>query len=509
MNKHFFHILWGLLLFAIETSLMAQGDPHPKHPEIVRVSVDTSTQRTVIEWKASISDDVEKYTMFFDTTDILGQTYPFPTLDTVDGNTTKYTYKKEVTTNKSRSFTVQAIDSSGLKSSFFDSHTTIHLTTDYDSCSKQMLLEWTSYKGWGGNLVRYDVYFRENQDSYSILEEGGTKDTTQLHLNIFDNRSYCYFIKAIKNDGTYSFSNIVCQNISHPIHPAWINAESASALDPDSVKLKFTIDPEAQVSSYQIFKATGPGKPFVADEIIRDVEHSLTYTDPVLSTEKQYQYKLYSLDVCDSPVTGSNIAGNIVLSASSEGLLASLSWTPYVEYEAGVEYYQVYRDINRSGPQPLEIVVYPDMVFHDDLSEFDPEKFEDEICYYVEAVENSGTLGDRGSSWSNRGCISVVPEITMANAFTPNDDGINDCIKPALTFIPKEYIFMVFDRWGSKIFHTEQPPMLDEDPCSYAWDGSIKGGQKVPEGVYVYYIKLTTSSGIEVEKTGEITVFYP
>jgi len=285
--------------------------------------------------------------------------------------------------------------------------------------------------------------------------------------------------------------------------------QSASASGNESVELKFVMDPAAEVTSYQLFKASGPGKPFISDAIIRDLEHSLTYTDPVLSTVKQYQYKLYSLDVCDNPVTGSNITGNIVLSASSVGLQASLFWTPYADYEAGVEFYQVYRDINRNGPQPIgDPVPYPDTVFQDDLSQFEPEKFDDEICYYVEAVENSNwTLGERGSSWSNRACISVVPEITMANAFTPNDDGYNDCIKPALTFIPKEYIFKVFDRWGSNIFQTDQ--FSADDPSSFAWDGRVNGGQKVPEGVYVYYIKLTTSSGIEVEKTGEITVIYP
>ncbi len=127
---------------------------------------------------------------------------------------------------------------------------------------------------------------------------------------------------------------------------------------------------------------------------------------------------------------------------------------------------------------------------------------EDEICYYVVAEENDGvSRGEKGFSQSNTSCISVTPKILMPNAFTPNDDGRNDIIKPVLTFIPQKYIFQVFDRWGSRIFETTDSEI--------GWDGSVNGGGKASEGVYIYYILLTTTKGIEVEQRGEITLFYP
>jgi gliding motility-associated-like protein len=504
------HIVLSALLFTLISTILAQREP-PKHPRIVQVSVDTSSGLVSIRWEASTSPDVVKYTMFYDSTDVLGQTSWFPTYDTVGADTREHTYSEVVADRYPRSLTVQAIDSFGNSSNFNDWHTTMYLETTYDSCTKQMQLEWNAYRGWGNDLVRYDVFYRLDDGPFQPVLQGGTLDTAIIQIGILDNRQYCYLVRAIHPDpGTESFSNIACRYIDQPNPPAWINAESASVIGSDQIELKFAIDPAGEVGDFQLYKAAGPDRPFVPDIVFRQVGDTLVYVDPVPSTEKRRLYKLYSLDVCDHPVTESNIAGNVVLTVTSQGLMTYLHWNPYIEYEADVERYQVYRIINRSDPQPIAAVIHPDTLYEDDLSGFNPGEIEDEICYHVEAIENAGwTQGGRGASRSNQACVSVVPEIIMANAITPNDDGMNDCIKPALTFIPKKYLFVIYDRWGSKIFEASQYSNPEYNPCQYAWDGRINGGRKVPEGVYVYYIRLTTFRGIEVEKKGEITVFYP
>jgi hypothetical protein len=499
-----FHIFWGLLLLAIHPQTGAQIIP-PAHPEIVSASVDTATGLVNIVWRESSTFDIEKYTMFYDTTDRFGQTSWFPTFDTVDRDTRQYSYSMVDAGKSARSFTVQAVDSAGNSSNFNDWHTTMHLRTEYDSCNKQMHLDWTSYNGWEDDLVKYEVYYSINNGPFAILFANGTQDTTEVHIDILENRNYCYFIKAVNpSPSVYSFSNKVCRYVSHPLHPAWINAESASAVGSDQVEVKFAMDPAGEVTRYQLMKAAGPDKPFTDSvTVIGDAGDTLSYIDNVLSTEKQFQYKLYSLDVCDNITTESNICGNIVLSAVSKGLLVDLSWTPYSDYEAGVEYYQVLRSVNKSVPEPVNPTIsFPDTSFQDDLSDFTSTEIEDEVCYYVEAVENINyTRGERGSSRSQRACVSIVPEIFMANAFIPNANiEENRKIKPALTFIPEDYLFIVFDRWGSRIFETT-------DSEEY-WDGRVNGGGMAPEGVYVYYIRLTTASGIEVDKKGEITLFY-
>ena len=462
--------------------------------------MDTATGHVYVTWKPSPSEDIDKYIIY--EWRIIGEDTAGFAVDSVGKDNLEYYWGTTEAGKKAISMAVAGTREGSDPSPITVSHTTIYLTIQYDSCEKEMELDWTPYVGWGENLVKYEAHVSVDNGPFSYL---GQRDTilSLQHKDIEDNRRYCYFVKAIRDDGVRSFSNIACKHVRHPLHPQWINAEQASAVGVDQVRMEFYIEESGEVTTYQLFRATGPGKPFIEHEIITDVVGpTLSYTDNVVSTDKQYLYKLYSLDVCYNPVIASNITGNIVLQANSVALQAFLSWTPYTDYEAGVKSYHIYRITNIGEPALINVVDAPDTAFTDNLDFVSGSDIEDEICYYVVAEENDWvSRGEKGFSQSNTTCISVTPKILMPNAFTPNDDGSNDIIKPVLTFIPEKYVFQVFDRWGSRIFETRDP---DE-----GWDGSVTGKGKASEGVYIYYILLTTTKGIEVEQRGEITLFYP
>lgn len=68
------------------------------------------------------------------------------------------------------------------------------------------------------------------------------------------------------------------------------------------------------------------------------------------------------------------------------------------------------------------------------------------------------------------------------NVFSPNDDGDNDEWHIYLPCAWLEFHLAVFDRWGSLVFHSEDP----ED----GWDGFVRGRAPVP-GVYVWRLEWT------------------
>lgn len=77
--------------------------------------------------------------------------------------------------------------------------------------------------------------------------------------------------------------------------------------------------------------------------------------------------------------------------------------------------------------------------------------------------------------------IIIHPEFLfwVPNAFTPyNGDGINDVFKPKLIGV-HDYRFMIFNRWGDKIFETTDREL--------GWDGYVKGNL-CQQDVYVYKI---------------------
>lgn len=81
----------------------------------------------------------------------------------------------------------------------------------------------------------------------------------------------------------------------------------------------------------------------------------------------------------------------------------------------------------------------------------------------------------------------------MPNAFTPNNDGLNDCYGIKYWGIVNEVEFSIYNRWGERIFFTKKP--------GECWDGSYKGVRQ-DGGVYVYMIKAKTTCESEVFRKG-------
>ncbi|MET0466934.1 MAG: gliding motility-associated C-terminal domain-containing protein, partial [Chitinophagaceae bacterium] len=81
----------------------------------------------------------------------------------------------------------------------------------------------------------------------------------------------------------------------------------------------------------------------------------------------------------------------------------------------------------------------------------------------------------------------------MPSAFTPNNDGLNDCYGVKYWGMVSNIEFSVFDRWGVRVFYAKDP-----NAC---WDGTYKG-EKQPGGVYVYMIRASTDCEDPVFRKG-------
>lgn len=91
---------------------------------------------------------------------------------------------------------------------------------------------------------------------------------------------------------------------------------------------------------------------------------------------------------------------------------------------------------------------------------------------------------------------TVIDQIFIPNAFTPNGDGKNDVLR-IYGYVIKDLNFMVFNQWGEKVFEARNQ--------SVAWDGVYKG-KPLPVGVYTYVCKMNLIDGKTKEMRGAISL---
>lgn len=82
------------------------------------------------------------------------------------------------------------------------------------------------------------------------------------------------------------------------------------------------------------------------------------------------------------------------------------------------------------------------------------------------------------------------------NAFSPNDDGVNDQWKVSYKSLIS-FECHIYNRWGLEMCSFKDP--------SQGWDGRYNG-KKVPSGVYYYVIQAKGSDGRNYKKAGDINI---
>ena len=100
--------------------------------------------------------------------------------------------------------------------------------------------------------------------------------------------------------------------------------------------------------------------------------------------------------------------------------------------------------------------------------------------------------------------VNITKEATfyIPNAFSPNNDGINDEFKPyGLDLEKGKYEMVIFNRWGDMVFQTTD--------VKKGWDGNDKTRNVIcATGVYVWKIFYTDALGHQHENEGRVTLIH-
>jgi len=115
--------------------------------------------------------------------------------------------------------------------------------------------------------------------------------------------------------------------------------------------------------------------------------------------------------------------------------------------------------------------------------------------YYLKATGNNGCISEDSIEVrvQNNGNKN---KYLLPTAFTPNNDGLNDCFGIKNWGRITHLEFSIFNRFGEKIFFSANP--------STCWDGRYKGNPQ-PAGAYVYIVKATGVCG-DINTKGTFTL---
>ncbi len=83
----------------------------------------------------------------------------------------------------------------------------------------------------------------------------------------------------------------------------------------------------------------------------------------------------------------------------------------------------------------------------------------------------------------------------VPNAFTPNNDGLNDELYVKANFKPSTFEIAIYNRRGELVYHSRD--------MERGWDGNWKGDE-LPGEIYTYVIKYTDPDGKLLSRKGQV-----
>lgn len=400
-------------------------------------------------------------------------------------------------------FNVFAFRSENDQSEHSDTHFTVFNKLKVDSCNGAIDLNWEPYKILDysnkpieNNIKDYTIY-RLTPDLYPLYTASYSGNYTYKFNDTEEGKEYFFVVSANRNKNEWpSFSNV--DSITFPkLSPNFIIGNSTINYG-NQIDVNFIVDKSYQSGSYILYRSEKGKNDFIAlTELNRNAEGIINYSDKNAGF-KEFEYKLVYKNTCSVEGKGSIPITSILLKGKSESMKNRLSWNNFLFWKNGIDSVNLYR----TSEGNTDLIASFSGNETEYIDELDPnDQISGEICYQIKYISNPDSFNNIHTSISNTFCVSMLGEIFVPTAFTPNGDGTNDEIRPTFSILPTKYVFMVYNRYGGKIFETNN--------ISEGWDGRLSDGKKALEGTYIYFVKIENGAGKVLEKRGNFSVIYP
>ena len=484
---------------SIYSDTLIIDDQQPFNSSIDSVSVELVSQKTIIGWSKSASNDVAGYIIY----NYTGNT--FVSFDNTKGTQSKDTDPSRDPSKKHYDYSIAAYDSCGNLSLISSTHATMVLSNKYSECSRSIDLTWEAYTGWGvNNIENYTVYMNLNNTGYVpiVTINGNVSRKFTYNFTHFGD-TYCFYVRAKKTgQNITSSSNISCLGTYSIIEPSKSYIAKAS-VELENVEMTFVTQVGTSLTKINIYKAED-NNGFSLWKTINTSGGTLNIIDNQVKVHnKNYSYYFTTEGNCINLIfDSSQICKTILLKLNMQALGSqNLAWNNYTLFKKNTEKQELLLtntpNASKSSPWNTINTFNPNIIIANDQSMFSTTM--QQLCYCIRAIENpiNQFYKRQDTSYSNIECVTADPIVYFPNAIQIN--GFNTVFYPEGVFLDyTRSSFQIFNRWGQLLFETND--------IKGGWDGKLIDGEYVEEDIYAYSATIIGINGKELNFYGTVNV---
>ncbi|MCB0736024.1 MAG: gliding motility-associated C-terminal domain-containing protein, partial [Bacteroidetes bacterium] len=395
--------------------------------------------------------------------------------------------------NEIATYYINVADSCGKNSGFTSLPATYPILSGGNTGEQSVTLTWKDQQSAFATNQIIILRSKKPQGPFTILDSVNAGINTYTDTTLYCNSKYYYAIQC-RNKAGLMASNVVIGTgkfVPPTGSPLMLNTTVSNNLH---ISFNWTKSNQPGLKQYLIDKKTSTSGWVINydSSAVNSFTDSLQQIDSVI-----YHYRVRTIDVCGFQSGRSNEGNSILLETKQGEISIHLSWNNFGTWSNVPFHYEVQLKKANNGFETIATLASNVTSYEDVGAYFDADQG---WCYRIVAVQDAGS---EYASLSNEICFDAQAELVIPNAFTPNNDGLNeayfvysDAIKPATEDI-ETFNMKIYDRWGERIFESNSPHNY--------WDGT-KNGNLVPVGRYMVVINAIKRNGEEINYSGIIMV---
>jgi gliding motility-associated-like protein len=473
----------------------------PTEPQLDSVSINPATGKTELGWNRSPDVDVLGYIIYTST----ATGGPWIVVDTIMGaDTTFYIDNQYDANNVVRLYRVASIDTCLNASPMCSIHNTMLIETSVDKCDSNITLSWNAYSGMPDSITGYQILVSINGGAFVLLDNVSDNQLVYVHKKVVTGK-YVYIVRAYNSKNGYSGTSAKTEvNFVYIAHTGDVCLRYVSVVDNSDIEIVVFAEDTINFRNLFLYKSSDNKTTFshIDTKSKTNGMKNYTFTDNNVDVQQHTYFYAVALtdDECDNIFACSDTGNNIVLEPKdATGDQTAVKWKPYYGFDSRLDSYDIHRKTQiETMFQFMGNVSASQLDYTENVS--NAATGGGKFYYQIVANENNANIyGFRDKSYSNIVEIRKEPVTYIPNAFCPNSQiEANRVFKPVNSYVDiQEYVFSIYDRWGSLIFTTND--------INTGWDGTVNG-QYAASDIYAYILSYRIDEKTIFKKQGHVTL---